>query len=338
MRTFERASRARRLVGGIACLGAAAALTLTSTPAQATTALTGMVGADAGYSTSGGTCSGTGGSQAQTAFSSNGQSRTVSTSDDGTISNTGDATDNATWSASATTKIKASQTSTSSTVSFSTALQASVDADLGSSSACDPEASAQGIAQALLTVSQGGWLSVNATIPRGGQFGYSLVPATSIPIPVQVVDYNQGSYTGKVWVDPGAYELLVQAGSQTDVDPATKPPTSMHGTVKVTASVKPAGAAKGAASGSGKSYVSLPGAVTCLGGTVAVPFTAKAGGASSATFYVNGKKKATITNPQKGLAAVLKGVPAAADTTVKVVVKPKNGASATATRTYLACS
>ena len=128
------------------------------------------------------------------------------------------------------------------------------------------------------------------------------------------------------------------AVGQADVDPASPYRTSMSGTVKATASVVPAGMAKGAAAGPGRAYVSLPSAVGCLNGTIAVPFTGKASKASSATFYVNGRKKVTVKNPQPGVAALLTRIPSGSDTTVKVVVQPDRGKPAAATRSYLACS
>ena len=64
----------------------------------------------------------------------------------------------------------------------------------------------------------------------------------------------------------------------------------------------------------------------------------KAGKAASATFYVNGKKRATVSSPRPGTAVILRGVGATSETTVRAVVKPRTGKAVSVSRSYLACS
>ena len=332
----HRPSTWARALAVTAAGAAAAAFTLVPLSAQAAASLTGTVGSAATFDEGGATCSGTGGAESTTTFTDNGQSRTRSSSSDGTITNSGDVTDNTAWQASAKTTVKASQGSDA--LTFTSVVEASVDAELGTATDCDPEAEAIGQVEALLAVDAGGWLTVEASLPRSSVLVISLVPvAGGGGLPVVIVNADQGSYSGKLWVEGGQYVLQVTAQGLADADPGTTTRASMVGTVRATLAVQGAGQAKNNAAGPAKAYVALPSSVNCGNGTVAVPFTKKADDASSATFYVNGKKKAKISNPQPGTAVVLKGV-GARSSTVKVVVEPPQGKSVAVTRSYLACS
>lgn len=330
----------RLLSAGAALAAAAALIAAVPAPAHAATAFSGQIGVIATYEVDAPTCSGSGGSESVASFTSSGASKTATTSDDGSTSNSGDATDNATWSAGAQATVKASQSAAGATMTLTATVQAAVDVDLGEASPCATSAKGQMAALVVVSVEQSGWLSVDASLPRSTDFGFSLLPLTdggfTTPVATEVTD--QVTYSGDVWVDPGQYVLNVAVQGRADADPTTPYAASMSGKATMTASLAGAGAARAAASGPATSYVALPAAINCGDGSLAVPFKKKAGKAASATVFVNGKKKTTLNNPQPGTAAVVKGVGGSVGSMVKVVVDPRKGKNVTATRTYLACS
>jgi hypothetical protein len=107
------------------------------------------------------------------------------------------------------------------------------------------------------------------------------------------------------------------------------------------------GAAKAAPSGMGKAYALLPAFVDCGNREVPVVFTRRAvSGAKAIALYrvtatVSGgtstKLVKTIKKPQAGFAALVGGVSATADTTIRAVVTPKKGKKVTVTRSYVPC-
>ncbi|WP_395690165.1 hypothetical protein [Nocardioides sp.] len=339
MRTSETSSVRRKAVVVAAALAAGVGLTLVAAPAQAATALSGTAGAFVGTNNAGGTCSNAGGDDAQstTAFSSNGAVRTRSVASSGTITDSGDAGDVTTWSASAKMTLRAGQTSSTSSLSVSAALKARVTSAQGSMTGCDPSASAGAQVIGVLSLAHAGWVQIDATVPRGAQFVAAVIPLSD-SLPVQTVQYSAAVYHSRLWFDSGQYVVQVVAQVEADTDPATVGSTAVNGTLTASLKALPGGAATGAAAGPGRAYVALPGGVGCVDGTVAVPFTGKAGKAASATFYVNGKKRATVSSPRPGTAVILRGVGATSETTVRAVVKPRTGKAVSVSRSYLACS
>ena len=339
MRTSRTSSVRRKAVVLAAAVAAASGLTLVAAPAQAATALSGTAGALVGTNNAGGTCSNTGGDDADdiSGFTSNGSTRTHSVASNGTITDSGDAGDVTTWSASAKTTTRAAQTSSTASLSVTAVLKARVTSAQGSMTGCAPSASAGAQVFGLLSLAHPGWVQIDATVPRGAQFVAVVVPLSQ-SLPVQTIQYNAATYHSRLWFDSGQYIVQVVAQVQADTDPATVGSTSVNGTLTASLKALPGGAATGAAAGPGRAYVTLPGGVGCVDGTVAVPFTGKAGKVASATFYVNGKKRAAVSGPRPGTAVILRGVSATSDAAVRAVVKPRTGKAVSVTRSYLACS
>ncbi|WP_205472787.1 hypothetical protein [Nocardioides sp. SYSU D00038] len=103
-----------------------------------------------------------------------------------------------------------------------------------------------------------------------------------------------------------------------------------------------AGAATGAATGSGKRFVRLADAGTCATGRLGATFTRRAGQVVKATFRVNGKVRKTVRDPRRGRTVLVPGLPATRPTTVKVevVVDPpgrRSRVTKTVRRSYEPC-
>lgn len=93
--------------------------------------------------------------------------------------------------------------------------------------------------------------------------------------------------------------------------------------LNVAASFTPAGQARTALQGSGRRYVTIPGAVDCETNSIAPSMKANAKKLQFAKFYLNGALARVVKKPSKNQTVALAGVDPASHATVKVLVKTK---------------
>lgn len=345
MRSSNRARHLHRTGAAAVTALALAGVTLVPAPAQAT-GIVGAFGASTSFSSAGGTCSEVSGTDTSDSFSSDGKTVSKTASGGGTVVDSGDATDTAAVAASAKATFRATESGGSlATLSFAAVLSASVIAEQGAASSCAARAGAGAGAEALITVVDGGWLTVTVDKPAGTEASFQLIGSMSSSGVIVSAEDDELATTSTVWLDGGQYMMGVSGNADTGL-PGSGSPSSLAGTVKVSASFLDGGTAAAKAAGKGAKYVSFPGSRNCNDKTVAVTFTGKAKGLAKATFYVNGKKKAAIADPPAKVSVILPKLVNDQAVTVKAVLVPdkkskkgkKKPKPVTVSRSYLACS
>ena len=146
--------------------------------------------------------------------------------------------------------------------------------------------------------------------------------------------------TGRVFLDPGVYDLFMEADAWSNETTTTIAPTPVS--VRLHLRYAKAGSALQAPSGKAKPYVKLPASRTCATHDVRLKLKGKAAKAKVVKLLVNGKTVKTIKNPQGGEKANL-AVADGSDASVvaRVVLKPTSKGAKPATvessASYLAC-
>lgn len=194
--------------------------------------------------------------------------------------------------------------------------------------------SATSYVEANVQRTSAGWLRIRATSTGvGGQImGVAFGSQDLVGAEVFTVSVRDQSQDTWVYVPAGSHPLSLQVGGVA-VNGLGLSTVSLKQSVTFT--FAPAGIARAATSGTARSKVVLPQRLTCSSGKAVTSLTAKVRGASRATFYVNGTKKASYARP-RARQVVLSGVPKNRAVTLKVVIKDGRRTQ-TATRSYRSC-
>jgi len=129
------------------------------------------------------------------------------------------------------------------------------------------------------------------------------------------------------------YSLVGQGSALIIATKSADRPASVH----IHLDFLPIGAATGTQSGSGRSYVTLPGTRSCGTHKVVARLKGKLAKARSAVFKVNGHKVRTVAKPHSGQSVAL-GLPDTKAVTVTATTTFKNGRKASTARSYYFCS
>lgn len=207
-------------------------------------------------------------------------------------------------------------------------------------SACDPtsdfplSANSQSQFFAQVNRTTAGWLHVQASSAGvGGQImmvsfgGEALVQSQNASYALRDLSFDSW-----VYVPAGENQLQVMMGG-VSADGYGIATMSLKQTVKLT--FAPAGVAKAATTGTARAKVLFPNVLTCSTGRATARLTSKVTGASRASFYVNGVRKATFVRP-RARTVTLTGVPKTRAVSLKLVVVD-HGRTLTATRSYRSC-
>jgi hypothetical protein len=206
----------------------------------------------------------------------------------------------------------------------------------GSASHCRTTAVVAAETQPLtFTESHSGWLVAQ----RGGTAKTQLVELevenTVSPADGAIIDvYEGGASTAddRAFVQPGTYGAVGVVGTTSGVVALRT-----ANQTAVTMSFFRAGSAPSGTSGSGRAFVRFPSSVSCSNNSATLTWSSKAGKVASGAFFVNGVKKASVSNPHAGAHVTLHGLSSKTDNKVTVNLSLKGGGHATATRAYLPC-
>lgn len=261
----------------------------------------------------------------------------------GTLSSTataedaGDLADDTTMTATSSGKVRATEADGSlNTLVMTTALSAGVVAAQGLTSDCDSNASAMSGAQTFFTLAQAGWVTLRGTV-RGGVLEATLIDQTGDHGTVVISVGLKTEQTRQFFLPAGTYLALAIFELEVQTPSVAGDPSSAVGGGGYSLDFTPAGSASGPATGTGKKFLRMDSARSCGAGSVAGSFTSKASKVAKATFFVNGTKKKTITNPSGGTDVVLRGLADGSAAVVTVALKLTQG-KATLRRVYVSCS
>jgi hypothetical protein len=98
-----------------------------------------------------------------------------------------------------------------------------------------------------------------------------------------------------------------------------------------------AGSAYGGTKGAAGRFVRFPGSISCSHHKATLTWKSGAAKVAGGSFYVNGKKKASVSNPQAGHHVVLRHLSKTADDTITAKLSLKSGGKAAAARAYVPC-
>lgn len=306
-------------------------------PASATVAA--LFGAG-GHAQTGSSCTLTSGDANPTdntpLFSAGTKSRSVNL--DATFTNTADPTDvvHASGHYSGSTTVEKKRGNLSSVV-LSGRGSVSIDSAQGSSTACDPSAYVAVATQLQFDETSPGWLYVQrSTVDKPGlaETIFAKNTLTGAPVIFELYQGGRSNASTRGFLEPGTYAggiaVGLTAGNQIVLE-KTQPRSS--------ASVvfHRAGSALRGTRGPGRAYVSFPSSVSCATHRATLRWRSSAGKVASGSFYVNGKKKASVSRPRSGRKIVLRHLRSSADIVLSTKLHLDNGSSASAKRRYVPC-
>ncbi len=218
----------------------------------------------------------------------------------------------------------------------------SISRALGNSSVCDVNATLASILEFESHQTKAGWFYVTRSSSKGAVAEIIVAnEVTQKPAVLEIYQGGQGTTTLRGFVKPGLYinELVagIQAGAVTVL-------LKHGGTVSRTAlknvlteSFHKAGSAFRGAKGSATGFVKFPGSISCSHHSATLTWSSKASHVAGGAFFVNGKKKASVSNPKAGHHVVLRHLSSTADNTISANLSLKGGGKATASDLYVPC-
>ena len=213
----------------------------------------------------------------------------------------------------------------------------SVHSSKGKNSVCDASASVQ--AGGIVPFSEGsaGWLYVQrSTVSKPGLaqlvvFGNTL---SGTPTVFELYSGGASKASSRGFVKAGDHIAIMEIGLVAGGQSAGLK-AAPHSSMSIVFHKR--GSALGGAQGAGKSYVELPGSVSCGRHKATLHWRPSASKVASAAIFVNGKKKATASTPLGGQKVVLKHLNARADIKITAKLALKGGARALVSRSYVPC-
>jgi hypothetical protein len=331
-------SRPRRIAAITACGALASALAwLPAGPASAlgpTDAL--QLQGNVNFNSSGPTCTEVGTEPSQTTPFTNGSASDTATMDT-TVTNTDAVTPDpadhthVTGNISATANLKKHNGSMTSFKLTGTGA-VSVNAAEGSASQCNVTAQMTAASTALFSEAKSGWIYVTRSQAKNMVSEMVIESPSGTPY-IDIFGGPKSTNTERLFVTPGQY-LAVSAfvvSSSPIFFLKSTPSATLGGTFLA------AGSALGRAKGNGVKYVKFPGSISCSHHTAKLTWTSKAGQVARGSFSVNGKKKASVSNPQAGHHVVLRHLSKTADNKITANLSLKGGGHASASRVYVPC-
>jgi hypothetical protein len=256
-----------------------------------------------------------------------------SVSMDTTVTNSGDAGDHThvTGNLSATGKLKRHNGSMTSFRLSGTGKVTAVRAE-GSASQCAVSANMTAETTVPFTEAKSGW--VYAIRSQGKKVLSEMV--IEGPKGVVYLDLFGGSKstnTERVFLKPGQYESISAFIINSGPFIALKAPA----TTTLSGAFHAAGSALGGTRGPARAFVQFPKSISCSHHSARLTWTGKAGQVADGSFFVNGKRRASVSSAKPGHSVVLRHLSRTGDNVVKANLSLKGGGHASATRTYVAC-
>lgn len=211
-----------------------------------------------------------------------------------------------------------------------------------STSTCDVDAQLLNAVE-FTSTQPAGWYYITRSTSKGSLVEMVVSKSATLVRPALFVAYQGGAntVTERAFVSSGQYVTLLAAGIEAGDFPIL---LNKHGSVQrgslrntVTASFHKAGSSFSGASGAGVKFVRFPSSISCSGHKATLTWKASASQVASSTFFVNGKKKASVSSPKGGRRVVLKHLSATTDNTISVNLSLKSGGKSTATDLFVPC-
>jgi hypothetical protein len=223
---------------------------------------------------------------------------------------------------------------------------ATITKALGNSSQCRTGAVLGVESQTSFTESKPGWLYVTRDTGMSAETLFVAANQTTMsPVLFEIYFGNASKATARGFLTPGSYvipEWLVAMIAGDGGGIAKNAPGG--GTVersslgsRMTGTFYAAGSAFGGTKGAAGRFVRFPGSISCAHHTAKLTWTAHAGQVARGSFFVNGKKKASVDSPRAGHSVVLRHLSTTADNTIKARLTLGGGGKASAARAYVPC-
>jgi hypothetical protein len=218
----------------------------------------------------------------------------------------------------------------------------SISRALGKASVCDVSASLASVVEFESQQHKAGWFYVTRTSSKGAVAEIIVAnEVTEQPIVLEIYQGGATTTTLRGFAKPGTYinELIagIQAGAVTIL-------LKHGGTVSRTAlknvlseSFHAAGSALHGAHGSATRFVKFPASVSCSHHSATLTWKSHASQVASGAFSVNGKKRASVSNPKAGHKVVLRHLSSTADNTISAHLSLRNGGKPSASDLYVPC-
>lgn len=165
---------------------------------------------------------------------------------------------------------------------------------------------------------------------------------TTTPVLFEIYQGGPNKVTERAYVSHGTYVTALVAGIEGGAFPlllGKNGGTISRGstTNSMSAVFRNAGSALSKAKGRAAHFVKLPGSVSCSHHSATLTWSSSAAKVASSAFFVNGKKKASVSRPKAGHRVVLRHLGPKADNSISVKLSLKGGGSASAAATYVPC-
>jgi hypothetical protein len=218
---------------------------------------------------------------------------------------------------------------------------------LGKSSTCD--ASVQLLnAVEVISKQPAGWYYVTRNTTKSSLTETIVIPGvglgTTPPVIFEAYQGGANTVTQRAFVPKGTYLTALISGLEGG-DFKILTASSKNGstvtrgskTNTMSAVFRNAGSALKGAKGSATHFVKFPATVSCSHHSATLTWSGSASKVASSAFYVNGKKKASVSNPNAGHRVVLSHLGATADNTITAKLSLTGGGTATAKALYVPC-
>ncbi len=213
---------------------------------------------------------------------------------------------------------------------------------LGSSSTCDVGATLSNLLAFETHQPKAGWFYATRNTSKISAAETIIENvSTSQPVIFELFQGGAGTVTQRAFANHGDYITEVAAGIQGGLRQILAKNGSTVSRASLTNNMSvafyDAGSAFGGTKGSDNRFVKFPGSVSCSHHRATLTFKSGASALSGASFFVNGKKKASVSNPKPGHRVVLRHLRKTADTTIGAQLSLSDGGRASASQAYVPC-
>jgi hypothetical protein len=222
---------------------------------------------------------------------------------------------------------------------------ATITKALGNASQCRTGAVLGVESQTSFTESKPGWLYVTRDTGKSAETLFVAANQTTMEaVLFEIYFGNASKATARGFLTPGTYiipEWLVAmiAGDGGIAKSAAGGGTAERSSLgsRMTGKFYAAGSAFSRTKGAAARFVRFPGSISCSHHTAKLTWTGHAGQVAGGSFFVNGKKKATVSSPRAGHSVVLRHLSKTADNTITAKLSLVGGGKASASRVYVPC-
>jgi hypothetical protein len=216
---------------------------------------------------------------------------------------------------------------------------------LGNATQCDTSAAIGVTSMTDYTESRPGWLYVTRDTKKPAETIFVAIDNTHQRVVVFEEYFGAASKaTERGFMSPGSFSipewiLAVTAGTTGGIILKDGGGTVQRSSLdtSMTGKFYGAGSAYGGVKGAAGAYVAFPGSVSCSHHTAKLTWKSGASKVAGGSFFVNGKKKASVSNPQAGHHVVLRHLSGTADNKISVGLTLRGGGHASAARAYVPC-